>query len=345
VACRACAEAQHAAGESDAVEEVTSGRFSPFVIPAKAGIYAISPPSRGDSVVFGGQNEVHNAGMNSETHALILQNDSLRCVLRPDLGGSIASLCFQGIPILLEAKQQNSVRDMGSFPLVPFSNRVAKAQLQWQGTHHPLVQLGAIDEHAIHGIAWQKPWQVLDTASDFAMLSYEHKADQSWPFAFDVSQTFKLSKDALHMTLSVTNQAPTAAPMGLGWHPYFAKREGMRLQFAATSRWDVGLDMLPTQQIALDGVDADCQTLNVDNCFEGWGGSAVLSDPELSVQVDSNLPRLVVFTKPSKNAVAIEPVSHTSNGFNQTEPELLGVRILQSGESWSVQMSISVARS
>jgi aldose 1-epimerase len=232
---------------------------------------------------------------------------------------------------------------------VPFSNRIAKAELQWQGTNHPLVKMGTTEDHAMHGVAWQRPWVVLEASDDFAMLSYEHTADNAWPFAFDVSQTFKLSADTLSLTLSITNQAKTSAPVGLGWHPYFAKRPQSHIIFDATARWEMGADKLPTHLKSSQGMDADCLSLDSDHCFEGWSGVVHLRDEKLHTCVESNLSRIVVYTNSTKDFVAIEPVSHANNAINlgsKNAEELarLGVRILQSGETFNAQMSIRIKR-
>ena len=282
------------------------------------------------------------------THALNLANGKLHCMLRPDLGGSIQSLTFDDVHVLRAPPVMiHTVRDMGSFPLVPFSNRVAKAQLQWQGTDHPIIKMGTTEEHAMHGVAWQRPWEVLEASDDFAMLSHEHKADAAWPFAFDVSQVFKLDGHTLLMTLSITNQAPSPAPVGLGWHPYFAKRAGAHISFNATSRWEMGADKLPTVLQAAPRMASPCADMDIDNCFEGWTGVAELRDELLCTRIESNLSRLVVYTKPSIDCIAIEPVSHANNainlaGANAAELERLGVRVLASGETFSAQMSINV---
>ena len=290
--------------------------------------------------------------MSTSSANIILANGSLRAVVRPDLGGSLESLIYYGlagdVPVLrVPPAVIHTVRDMGSFPLVPFSNRVAKAQLQWQGTDHPLITMGTTEEHAMHGVVWQRPWEVLEASDDFAMLSHEHKADAAWPFAFDVSQVFKLNGSTLTMTLSITNQAPSPAPVGLGWHPYFAKRAGAHISFDATSRWEMGVDKLPTVLQATPRMASSCADLEIDNCFEGWAGITELRDECIRTRIESNLPRLVVYTKPSIDCIAIEPVSHANNainlaGANAAELERLGVRVLASGETFSAQMSINV---
>jgi aldose 1-epimerase len=261
----------------------------------------------------------------------------------------MAGLWWGDVPVLRSTAgpELTSARLAGSYPLVPFSNRLAQAKLVWAGTSHPLVQNNAAEPHAIHGVGWQRRWQVLDETDQFALLSYEHKADAAWPFAFDTSQAFRLSEGALELTLSMTNQSSTPAPAGLGWHPYFVKRANSHLQFAASGRWEMGADKLPTQRFAGTGLDADCITLDLDHCFDGWQGEALLTDKRLRVRIASSLKRLVVHTNATRDFVAIEPVSHVNNAVNLVSTGAwsaneLGLRVLQPGESMSAVMSIRV---
>lgn len=283
------------------------------------------------------------------TSTLQLSHNRLRCDLRPDLGGCMAGLWWGDVPVLRSTAGPalSSARLAGSYPLVPFSNRVAQAKLVWAGTSHPLVQNNAAEPHAIHGVGWQRAWQVLDASDQFALLSYEHKADAAWPFAFDTSQAFRLSDSGLEITLSMTNQSSTPAPAGLGWHPYFVKRTSSHLHFAASGRWEMGADKLPTQRLPSVGLDTDCATLDVDHCYEGWQGDALLSDAQLRIRIASSLKRLVVYTHPTRHFVAIEPVSHVNNAVNlmatgRFTADELGLRVLQPGESMSEAMSIRI---
>jgi aldose 1-epimerase len=277
-----------------------------------------------------------------------LQAGQLVCQFEPRLGGCISGLWLGGVPVLRStpAPGLSSARQAGSYPLVPFSNRIAQATLQWQGTQHPLVRNNAPEPHAIHGVGWQRPWQVLECDERFAMLAYEHPADSSWPFAFDSSQTLRLAPNALELTLSLTNQSGQAAPAGLGWHPFFVKRPGSRLAFEASGRWEMGPDKLPTHRTPGRGLDVDCALLDVDHCYDGWNGIVHLRDPLLHARITSNLGCLVVFTNASRDTVAIEPVSHVNNALSLVhagaDPAALGLAILQPGESLSARMTIEV---
>ena len=281
------------------------------------------------------------------TPSVILRCGALHCEVAPQLGAAIAGLWRNDLPVLRStpAAQLSQVRLSACYPLVPFSNRVAHATLLWNGTSHPLVGNFAPEPHAIHGVAWMRPWQVLDASDGFALLSFEHQADANWPFGFDCSQAFRLSPDALEVTLSVTNQSDQAAPFGLGWHPFFAKRPASRIGFKAAGRWDMGPDKLPTQRRSNSGMDVDCDALDIDHCFDGWRGDVVLQDPQMTVRLSASLDHLVVFTHPGCDFVAIEPVSHVNNAINMAGADAarlqqLGVRVLQPGESMSATMRI-----
>ncbi|RYF37254.1 MAG: aldose 1-epimerase, partial [Comamonadaceae bacterium] len=281
---------------------------------------------------------MHNARAGGKP-MIELRAGALRCELVPELGGVIAGFWLDDQPVLRStpAAQLTSARLAGSYPLVPFSNRIGHASLVWQGTQHPLVRNNGDEPHAIHGVGWQRPWSVLDSDATSAMLAYEHRADPSWPFAFDCSQTFRLAPDGLQMTLAMTNQSGQPAPAGLGWHPYFTKRPGSRIALRATGRWEMGPDKLPTQRVPVQGVDAECASLAVDHCFDGWEGVAQLRDGVMQVTVRSELTRVVVFTNDTRPYVAIEPVSHVNNAVHLyasgVPAQELGLRVLHPGET------------
>lgn len=279
-----------------------------------------------------------------------LQAGPLTCDLEPELGGCIAGLWHEGVPVLRPppAGRLSTARQSACYALVPFSNRIAHASLQWQGTLYPLVRNNGDEPHAIHGVGWQRPWACLESSEKFALLSYEHRADGSWPFAFDASQSLRLSADALELTLSLTNQSMRPAPAGLGWHPFLVKRQGARLACHASGRWEMGADKLPTQRTPSLGIHAEVGRLDIDHCFDGWDGTAVLRDGQFEIRLSSSLSRLVVFTTPARDSIAIEPVSHVNNALalaaQGADAAQLGLVTLAPGESLSAEMTLQVER-
>lgn len=279
---------------------------------------------------------------------ICLENGPLRCELRPDLGGCVAGLWWNGEPVLRSTPGADltAARQSASYPLVPFSNRIAQARLVWDGTGHPLVRDDLAQPHAIHGLGWMRPWEVLEQDTHSLLISHEHRAESQWPFAYDASQTFRLLPNALEMTMGITNQSQQAAPVGLGWHPYFVKRQDAHIEFEASGRWEMGNDKLPTERLAHAGLRTHCTDLDVDHCFDGWTGSARLRDARFDIRLESSLRFLVVFTHPSRDNVAVEPVSHVNNALHLQaqgiDPGSLGVRVLAPGESFSAHMRIDI---
>lgn len=278
-----------------------------------------------------------------------LRSSELLCEIKPELGGCISGLWWKGIPVLRSTVAQglHSVRQSASYPLVPYSNRVGNALLQWQGREYPLVRNWQPDPHSIHGVGWERPWLVQEATGTHTQLVYEHRSDDAWPFDFEASQTIRIDANALEMGVSITNRCASVVPVGLGWHPYFVKRVDARVRFDATGRWEMGDDKLPTHRAISTGVDGACASLEVDHCFDGWNGMVQLHDAELHVRMVSSLNHLVVYTTPERDTIAIEPVSHVNNAVNRmahgTEGmQELGVRALQPGDTFSATVRIEV---
>jgi aldose 1-epimerase len=123
---------------------------------------------------------MHNA--THEWHRSNWPACGLRCTLATGLGGSIAGLWLDAVPVLRSTSGGGWLTDVrlaGSYPLVPFSNRIGHATLQWQGTSHPLVRNNGDEPHAIHGVGWQAALAAAGVRRRFALLSFEHRPDAS----------------------------------------------------------------------------------------------------------------------------------------------------------------------
>ena len=281
--------------------------------------------------------------------------------LQPETGGCIAGFWCGGIPVLRSVAADAalpSVRLSASYPLVPFSNRIGQGEFQWLGQHHALAANFLPEPLAIHGVAWQRAWEVLEgleSSATSARLVYRHRPDTpdnhaAWPFAFDCIQTFTLDDNGLSITLELTNrETRQSMPAGLGFHPYFVKRPDSHVTFATTGRWEMDSLSLPTERLLSPGLDRACAGLDIDHCFDGWQGTVQLRDRLLDVTITSGMPCLVVYTQPGRDFIAIEPVSHVNNalGMNKTaqntaQLESWGVKILPPGAAFSVQMRIDV---
>ena len=87
------------------------------------------------------------------TSRLTLAQGQFRCEIEPWLGACITGLWLGDVPVLRTKTdgEIRTAREAGSYPLVPFSNRIGNATLSWNGTNHPLVKNFGTEPHAIHG--------------------------------------------------------------------------------------------------------------------------------------------------------------------------------------------------
>ena len=216
-------------------------------------------------------------------------------------------------------------------------------RFRWLGRDHTTQPNFDDSPHSVHGIGWQRAWQVESAREHDAVLHLVHPGDADWPFPFEARQTFALTDGALNIGLNVTNRAEHPAPVGLGWHPYFPKRARSRLHVELSGRWEPDGSGLPTRRVPQGGIDGDIAHLDFDHCFEGWRAPARVRDERLSLRLSSSLPYLVVFTPPLKDYYCVEPVSHVSNAIHMAEPAAHGLRTLQPGEHAEAWMKLEVA--
>jgi aldose 1-epimerase len=284
--------------------------------------------------------------MNAKPEALELRQGGLRLALRPDCGGAIAGFWLDELPVLrsCEPMQLRSVRDAASYALVPYSNRIGQRQFDWRGRRYTLAANVPEEPHTLHGVGWQRPWQVARHSSDHATLAYTHPSDEDWPFSFHVEQSFELVNGALRITLAATNIDARETPMGLGWHPYFVRRSRSRVHLELSHRWDADATKLPVHRVAQSALDADVAVLDLDNCFEGWRGPARIRDERLSLRLTSSLGYAVVYTPRDRDHFCVEPVSHVNNAIRSADPLAQGLLALASGQSATAWMQLEVAR-
>ena len=110
------------------------------------------------------------------TSSIELRAGELHLTLAPQVGGSIARFYSQR-----GDQQQQWLRaadtldpakpwTMGSFPLVPYANRIRDGRSSFGPRALHLAANYPDSKHAIHGTAWQQPWQVLTQGTDHATL-------------------------------------------------------------------------------------------------------------------------------------------------------------------------------
>jgi len=268
-------------------------------------------------------------------------------MLAPEVGAAIAAYEWNGEPVLRptpeDALAAGDVRRFSSYPLLPFSNRIAYARLHWNKAVYPLRRYLAEVPHAIHRNGWHRGWTVAEDAPAQAILELAHTAagesGREWPFAYRAWQTFALEADSLAITLSIANADDVPFPFGLGWHPCFPRNAVTRLGFAAAGVWQTHATLLPTRCDRLPS-DWDFErpraiaATTFDHCFAGWRPPATIAWPDkgltAAVSADAACEYLVVYVPLGRDFLAIEPVTHMTDAFNRAAAGVpaMGTRLL-----------------
>ncbi len=283
----------------------------------------------------------------------------MRLDLAPSIGGAIAGFWHDDVALMREtpgqALRDGLVRQTCCYPLIPYSNRIAQGRFTFEGVEHRLALNFGDHPHSIHGNAWQRPWQVVEADDARCRLALTHRPDgdaaKGWPFAYRAEQLFELSPDGLTLTLLLENADKRAMPAGLGLHPFFPKRPGVQLQFAAERVYPNGEDSLP-----MDGIPVpdhwnyramrELGEPRLDNCFAGWDGRARIAyrqeNVALSIEAGPLFGHLVVYVPTGRDFFAVEPVSHMNDAVSRPDPSRHGLKVLRSGERLTAQVRFGV---
>jgi aldose 1-epimerase len=259
----------------------------------------------------------------------------VRAIVSPEAGGTIAQFAVVRDGTVIDlmrpphpaALADTNPRALASYPLVPFSNRIAHARFGFDGTDYGLRQNFLPEPHAIHGDAWQCPWRVDDATGDRTTISYRHDGAAAggagWPFRYQARQTIAVDPGGLTIEIGATNLDTRAWPFGCGVHPYFRSTPGLRLTARLPNVWMWDTLKLPVVRVATPpawdfAAGRTLPDLNLDHCFAGWDQRARLEWPELglalTIEADAIFTHFVIAVL--GDVVAIEPVTNATDGVN-----------------------------
>ena len=115
--------------------------------------------------------------------------------------------------------------EVGSFVLVPYSNRLFGGQLLSPNGTFTLPGNHPESDTPVHGLGWRKNWQLIVREPQRVVLGYSHASDAHWRFSHTCEQTVTLNHSEVMFHLKLCNIDAQPMPAGLGFHPWFALDE------------------------------------------------------------------------------------------------------------------------
>ncbi|MCG8697501.1 MAG: hypothetical protein MI922_05565 [Bacteroidales bacterium] len=244
--------------------------------------------------------------------------------------------------------------------LFPFPNRINEGKYEFEGTNQQLNINSPTEKHAIHGLVYNKPFEIVKEGSDdqHAYLKLEYAYDgslQGFPYTYALTIEYILhEKTGFTCISTVKNTGKGVLPCGSGWHPYFMAGETINdvsLEFPCKYFYPVDDVMIPT------GEKQDYSEFNslkpigdtqFDSCFELKQESSkaeikIKNDKEgFDYTVWSDLGEekynfLQIYTPPPRKTIALEPMTCAPDALNNK----FGLLEVQPGDSKSFSWGVT----
>ena len=238
-----------------------------------------------------------------------------------------------------------------SAKLIPFPNRIKDGNFKFQGKSYELECNFIEENHAIHGLVWNKPFKLLKTeySDDAALvihcLDYRGES-KGYPFEFRLEQTTLLNDKGVEIITTIKNTGKTKLPMGDGWHPYFQLNEPvdkLELQIPAKESIEVDTRMIPTGNLHNYDLFQELSPIkdsSFDTGFKLENNAISITeiysennDISLNVWQESDNAKynfLQIYIPPDRQSIAIEPMTCATNALNSGD----GLLVLNPGQSF-----------
>lgn len=250
-----------------------------------------------------------------------------------------------------------------SAKLFPFPNRLENGSYSYQLIDYTLPPNFPWSEHAIHGLLYNQPFDIIDSEAteQSASITLRFSTDSlhhGYPFAFQIDVTYLVDlHGVLSCTTKITNLDDRPLPFGDACHPYFSL--GCALQETTLTMPSCKqlqqTDDLPNGQTHpfTDFVEpSSLSQYELNHCFEFEGSAPIQLSFErmdkrakLTFTQDASYPFIQLYTPPSEASLAIEPMTCPANAFNNK----IGLLHLAPGESssfhWQCQAQYTPATS
>ena len=241
--------------------------------------------------------------------------------------------------------------------LAPWPNRLGDGKYEWRGVRAQ----AALDEpslgNAIHGLVRWMPWQLEASAQNVVALRCTIRPTPGYPWSVELRCEYRLRRDGLVVTTEATGAGETAAPFGIGFHPYLvagaASADTATLAIPATRSLVVDERQLPTGELReVAGSELDFRSgrtigsTRLDTAYTGlFRGDdgitrASLGDLEtgrgVELWADDRFRYLMCYTADGveperrRRSVAIEPMTCPPDAFRSGKDLI----VLEPGESW-----------
>lgn len=323
----------------------TAGTTSASAAPALS--------SGGEALPTGQQYEISNGKMS----AIVTEE-----------GATLRSLKAKGQELLVTFSQDQPTTFYHGQVLLPWANRIAGGQYVWDGVTQQLPLNDISHNSALHGLSHWLNWTVEKQQRDNITLTVVEHAQDGYPFVLTFRETYALTAQGFEVFTTATNIGTTAAPYGVGHHPYLTLSAGEEpintniLQLPARSYFltDSNLIILPPavsvvgtqydflqpRAIGTTVMDTNFADLNYDaDGYTRTHLSTADGKVKMTLFFDGQHKYMQAYTSDTvpiasqiRKALVLEGYTGATNAFNNG----LGLVVLQPGKSITTHWGITI---
>ncbi|MFC1400465.1 MULTISPECIES: aldose 1-epimerase family protein [Streptacidiphilus] len=222
----------------------------------------------------------HSESLSPTGPQQVIEYGDYRAVLTV-VGAGLRGLSHRGRPLVVKYPSDQMPPGGAGQLLVPWPNRVRDGKYSFDGRDQQLDISEPATHNASHGFVRWLPWRVMaeDAASvRFGLRLYPM---HGYPHILELTASYTLGEDGLSVEVAARNVGPTAAPYGIGAHPYLTLGRGPGsldeavLELPADTWIPVDERMIPTGREAVEGTEYDFRkaraigTTPLDTAFTG----------------------------------------------------------------------------
>jgi aldose 1-epimerase len=276
-------------------------------------------------------------------------DDDVSVEVLPGVGARIHRLRAFGVDLLRTPDDPRvHVQDpwfWGSYPLAPWCNRLPTGPVEVAGRTIDLPS-NFPDGTAIHGQIATAEWSH-DDGGRFAI----RVRGSGWPWPFEVRQVLEPGDGRLMLALTVTNEADSPMPAGLGIHPWF--RDPVEVAIAASVAYPSNTDPRAEAEPvagALDRRTLGPLPVGMDATWTELADPAVvLRWPATGLRATMSTSRsaryVVAAHLEGVDATAVEPETHAPGGIRRllaSQPG--GLELIDPGATLDLRVELRFER-
>lgn len=267
------------------------------------------------------------------------------------VGATLRSLQFNGRDLIVPFDADEVRPHARGAILAPWPNRIADGSYSFDGETHQLALSEPARHNAIHGLVGWQVFTATQVGVDRVQLCTNIPAQTGYPFQVRVTVDFFLDETGLTQSVTGKNFGRSAAPWGVGFHPYLVAdgAPDSRVALTPVDEWTL---TVPARELLLASSDrllplrlapVDSQPeydfrsarligdTQLDHAFTGLGDDSGSTEIRVvgphgngvAMAWDEQLPWVQLYSSDSipgtpehRRGLAVEPMTCPADAFN-----------------------------